>query len=328
MRNKFLKPVKRRDFIKQSMAGGMVAATLPLWKLYPGDLPDEIPSFYSSFGLEKENIENLLETALQSGGDFAEIYAEYTINNGINLEEDKIHSATRGIDMGVGIRVLKGEKTGYAHSDDLNPDKLKDAAAKAGLIAAGKAKNEDFNLRKGKIPSYYMVNVSPESIVAQEKSKLLWKTNSVARSIDKRINQVSVNFRDINKKIVISNSDGIWVEDAQTITRLIVFVNAIENEKRSRGYTYKGGTLGYEHFTMEAAEELAKDACRIALAMLPAEDAPAGEYPIVMAKGHCGTFFHEAIGHSLEGDGARKKTSCFWDKKGKMIASEIVSCDG
>jgi TldD protein len=109
------------------------------------------------------------------------------------------------------------------------------------------------------------------------------------------------------------------------LTRLIVFVSALEKGKRSSGYAYKGGTLGYEHYNLKLAAELAEEAGRMAVAMLPAEDAPAGEYPIVMAKGECGTFFHEAIGHSLEGDGARKKTTCFWDKKGEMIATEIVS---
>jgi TldD protein len=124
---------------------------------------------------------------------------------------------------------------------------------------------------------------------------------------------------------MIANSEGVWVEDVQTLSRFYVSVSALEGDKKSRGYKYKGGTLGFEHYDLKLAEQLAADAGRMAIAMLPAEDAPAGEYPIVMARGDCGTFFHEAIGHSLESDGIRKKTSCFWDKKGKMIASKITS---
>jgi TldD protein len=202
---------------------------------------------------------------------------------------------------------------------------LGQTAQVAGLIAAGKVKQKDFDLKKSSIPSYYMVKTSPDSILPKDKAKLLWKGNAVAREYDKRINQVSVGFSDINKEITIANSEGVWVKDVQTISRLFVGASAIENGKRSRGYGYKGGTLGYEHYDLKLAEELAKEAGRMAIAMLPAEDAPAGEYPIVMAKGDCGTFFHEAIGHSLEGDGARKKTTCFWDKKGDKIASDIVS---
>ena len=130
------------------------------------------------------------------------------------------------------------------------------------------------------------------------------------------------------KKILIANSEGRWVDDHQTITRLLVLANAMDDKKRrSRGYDYRGGMLGFEHYDLNVAEKIAKEAARIAVDMLPAEDAPAGEYPIVMAKGQCGTFFHEAIGHSLEGDSIRKKTSCFWDKKGEMIAAPIVSLE-
>ncbi|GAH03926.1 unnamed protein product, partial [marine sediment metagenome] len=222
-------------------------------------------------------------------------------------------------------RVLDGEKTGYAHSDDLSLDKLKETARVAGLIASGKAKQKDFDLIKQKIPSYYMVKTSPDSIVPAEKAKLLWKANSTARNYNKSISQVYVSYSDSNTEITIANSEGFLVNDVQTLTRLIVFVSALEKGKRSSGYAYKGGTLGYEHYNLKLAAELAEEAGRMAVAMLPAEDAPAGEYPIVMAKGECGTFFHEAIGHSLEGDGARKKTTCFWDKKGEMIATEIVS---
>jgi TldD protein len=170
-----------------------------------------------------------------------------------------------------------------------------------------------------------MVKVSPDTIIPEEKARLLSRANSVGREYDRRISQVSVQFRDRSKKIIIANSEGTWVEDIQTLSNFLVAVNAAEGRKRSEGYGFKDGTLGYEHFDLEFAEALAKEAGRMAIAMLPAEDAPAGEFPVVMAKGYCGTFFHEAIGHSLESDGIRKKTSCFWDKHGEMIASEIAT---
>lgn len=287
--------------------------------------PHPIQSTLSAPSLGQEELKKLLAIAKQNGGDFAEVYIEHTVNNNIGLDEDKISSARRGVDMGVGIRVLHGEKTGYAHSDDFSLAKLKETARVAGLIAAGKAKQTDFDLIKQKTPSYYMVKTSPDSIAPAEKAKLLWKANSTARDYNKSISQVYVSYSDSNTEITIANSEGLLVNDIQTLTRLIVFVSALEKGKRSSGYAYKGGTLGYEHYNLKLAAELAEEAGRMAVAMLPAEDAPAGEYPIVMAKGECGTFFHEAIGHSLEGDGARKKTTCFWDKKGEMIATEIVS---
>jgi len=321
----YFKPITRREFLKTGVTGGAVIATLPLWKLFSFSAPPSDFYVNPACNLSKETLEKLIAIALQHGGEFAEVYVEYKVTNNIGLEENKIYGATRGVDMGVGIRVLDGEKTGYAFSDDLSFEKLKQTAEVASLIAAEKEIKKPVGLKSSKIPSYYLVKVSPDSIVPQDKARLLWKANSIGREYDKRISQVNVEFSDTNKKIIIANSEGIWVENVQTQTGLGVNVNAIEGDKRSFGYAFKNGTLGYEHYDLKMAEELAKNAGRKAIAMLPAEDALAGEYPIVMAKGYCGVFFHEAIGHSLESDGIRKKTSCFWDKKGKMIASEIAS---
>lgn len=321
----YFRPITRRKFLKAGLAGGAIAATLPVWKLFSFSAPPADFYVNPSVNLSKETLEKLLKIALQKGGEFAEVYVEYSVGNQISLEEDKIYGAGRGVDMGVGIRVLHGEKTGYAFCDDLSFDKLKKTAEVASYIAAEKEAKSPVGLESSKFPSYYLAKVSPDTIAPPEKAKLLFKANSIGRAYDKRVNQVYAGYSDTNKKIIIANSAGTWVEDVQTISRLIVSISAIEGDKRSRGYSYKGGTLGYEHYDLNVAEELAKDAGRMAIAMLPAEDAPAGEYPIVMAKGHCGTFFHEAIGHSLESDGIRKKTSCFWDKKDQMIASEITS---
>jgi len=321
----YFKPITRRKFLKKGATGGAIIATLPVWKLFSFSAPPSDFYVNPAVNFSKEALEKLIKIALQKGGEFAEVYVEYNVGNQISLEENKIYGAGRGVDMGVGIRVLHGEKTGYAYCDDLSFDKLKQTADIASYIAAEKEIKKPVGLKSFNTPSYYLAKVTPDTIVPQDKAKLLWKANSVGREYDKRVNQVNVGFSDINKKIIIANSEGTWVEDVQIISRLFVSISAIEGGKRSRGYAYKGGTLGYENYDLKVAEELAKDAGRMAMAMLPAEDAPAGEYPIVMAKGHCGTFFHEAIGHSLESDGIRKKTSCFWNKKEKMIASEITS---
>ncbi|MGB7297493.1 MAG: TldD/PmbA family protein [Candidatus Aminicenantales bacterium] len=316
------KPITRRKFLKTGLSGGAIVATVPLWKLFSFSDPPQDFAVNPAVNLSKETLERLLQAALQHGGEFAEVYVEYTVNNSISLDEDKIQGALRGVDMGVGIRVLHGEKTGYAYSDDLNFEKLKQTADVASLIAAEKNIRRPVGLKPSGVPSYYLVKVSPDTIIPEEKAKLLWRANSVGRDYDKRISQVGVQFRDRCKKIIIANSEGMWVEDVQTLSSFLVAINAMEGAKKSEGYGFKDGTLGYEHFDLDLAEELAKEAGRMAIAMLPAEDAPAGEFPIVMAKGYCGTFFHEAIGHSLESDGIRKKTSCFWDKHGEMIASE------
>ena len=259
----YFKPISRRTFLKAGTTGGAIVATYPIWSLFSCSAPPSDFYVNPACNLSQETLGKLIEIALKRGGKFAEVYVEYSVNNSIRLEENKIYSANRGVDMGVGIRVLHGEKTGYAHCDDLGFEKLKQTADVASFIASEKNIQEPAGLMTSEIPSYYLVKVSPDNIVPQDKAKLLWEANAVGREYDNRINQVNVGFSDTNKKIIVANSEGIWVEDLQTLSRFIVSISAIEGDKRSRGYAYKGGTLGYEHYDKGLAKKLTGDAWRV-----------------------------------------------------------------
>ncbi len=149
----FFKPVTRRKFLKAGATGGAVIATYPVWKLFSFSAPS--PDFYvnPTVNLSKETLEKLIDIALQKGGEFAEVYVEYNVGNQIALEENKIYGAGRGVDMGVGIRVLHGEKTGYAFCDDLSFDKLRETAEVASYIAAEKEVVKPIQLKTSKIVS-------------------------------------------------------------------------------------------------------------------------------------------------------------------------------
>ena len=317
----------RRGFLKKGMQAGALVVSYPVWKHFRGQTKKMLSTMgpVEAAGLDKGTLRKLLEACLSRGGEFAEVYYERSITNSLSLDEDKLSTATRGLDMGVGFRVLQGEKTGYAFSDDLDFARLKEAAETAALIASGAAKEKPAKFTTLSPPSYYLVKVSPDTIASKEKVALLVKANAVARAHDKRITQVGVYFYDLNKKIMIANSEGLYTEDTQTLSRFGVSCAALEETQRSMGYESKAGTYGFEHFDMRLAEDFGRRAAEMAIRTLPAEDAPAGEFPIVIAAGYGGIFFHEAIGHSLEGDGIRKKTSCFWDKQGQPIATEVVT---
>jgi TldD protein len=317
----------RRGFLKKGMQTGALVVSYPLWKHFAGKESAVLQAAESAAQstLDKGTLKKLLEACLGRGGDFAEVYYERSVTNSLSLDEEKITTATRGLDMGVGFRVIQGEKTGYAFSDDLDFARLKEAAETAALIASGAATQKPAEFTPLSPPSYYLVKVSPDTIASKEKAALLIKANAVARGHDKRITQVGVSFYDINKKILIANSEGLYVEDTQTLSRFGVNCAALEGSQRSMGYESKAGSYGFEHFDLALAEEYGRKAAEMAIRLLPAEDAPAGEFPIVIAPGHGGIFFHEAIGHSLEGDGIRKKTSAFWDKLGQSIASPVVT---
>jgi TldD protein len=317
----------RRAFLKRGMTAGALAISYPLWKHLSAEETDAFAADEAAepAALDRDSLNRLLKVCLTRGGEFAEVYYERTVANSVSLDEDKISSATRGLDMGVGFRVIQGEKTGYAFSSELDPARLKEAAATAALIASGEARQKPRELVSFSPPSYYLVEVSPETIAAKVKADLLIKGNAAARAHDKRITQVGVYFADTSKKILVANSEGLMVEDTQTSARFGVSCAALEGGRRSMGYETKAGSLGFEHFSPALAEEFGRAAAAMAVRMLPAEDAPAGEFPVVVAAGYGGIFFHEAIGHSLEADGIRKKTSCFWDQMGRPIGSPAVS---
>jgi len=317
----------RRGFLRKGMQTGALLVSYPVWKHFRGQEAKMLSTMdpIEAAGLDKDSLRKLLEACLSRGGDFAEVYYERSVTNSLSLDEDKITSATRGLDMGVGFRVIQGEKTGYAFSDDLDIARLKETAETAALIASGGAKQKTMEFTPLSPPNYYLVRVSPDTIASKEKAALLIKANAVARAFDKRITQVGVGFYDVNKKILIANSEGLYTQDTQTLSRFGVNCAALEGTQRSMGYESKSGSYGFEHFDISLAEEFGRKAAEMAIRLLPAEDAPAGEFPIVIAAGYGGIFFHEAIGHSLEGDGIRKKTSCFWDKLGQPIATSVVT---
>jgi len=321
--------MKRRVFIKNGAYAGAFAASFPIASRFTSREIEALlaPGLEGEGGifLPPEDLKKLLDIALGRGGEFAEVYMERRVANNLSLDEDKISSATRGMDMGIGFRVVQREKTGYAYSDELDFASLKEVAGTAAHIASGNAAPGARAFQPLKPPSYYLVKISPDGIASKAKAELLLRANAVARAYDKRITQVNARFSDVNKKIRIANSEGLLVDDSQTLSSLGVSCNAIEGEQRSSGSERKSGSYGFEHFDVKLAEEMARKAGAMAIRTLPAEDAPAGEFPIVIEKGYGGIFFHEAIGHSLEADGIRKKVSCFWDKLGQPIASPVVS---
>jgi len=303
--------------------------TFPLWLKAVLDNPEE---GNQEFQLPKETVEKLLGVALSRGGDFAEIYIERSVTNNISLEEDRIKVATTGISQGVGIRVISGEKTGYAYSDDLSYEKMENAAKVASYIAKSKGSTEPVNVANIEgshplriKPSHYSVKIPPSDVVVKEKADLLWRANSAAKDYDRRIIQVMASFSDNTREIILANSEGLWIGDRRIICRLDVSTIAEERGKRQRGYYGGGGTIGFEYYVDFSPEKVAEESARQAIVQLDAAPAPAGLQTVVLGNGWCGVLLHEAIGHGFEGDFIRKKTSFYTDKLGQKVASELCT---
>jgi TldD protein len=270
----------------------------------------------------------LLSIALDAGGDYADLYFEFRVSADYALEEEQVRTLGRGITLGLGVRVTKGDATGYAYTEDLAWEKMAHAAKTAGQIAAGGGhKALDVTLSRVQTPSFYKIEAPSLVVPAVDKLALLRAADKAARAFDTRIVKVQASFAESIKEVLLFTSDGLMAHDIQPLMRFGVSAVAEDHGKRQTGSGGGGGRYGMEYFA-EAQRDAAahgKEAARVAIAMLDAKDAPAGEMAVVLGAGDSGILLHEAVGHGLEADFNRKETSNYSGQLGKQVASPLCT---
>ncbi len=288
----------------------------------------KVDRFFSQrYGLTETDLERYLATALAEGGDYADLYFEYTTTCSILLDESLVKTATEGISMGCGVRVLAGEQTGYAYTDDLAPEKILKTARIAARIASGPARVSAVGLSTIEPPNNFYPVASPSTDRdLKEKVDLVARADAAARAYDPRIRQVRVSFGDQIRHVLIAGSDGRVVTDFQPLVRLSVFTIAQQNGNLQSGSSGGGGRVGLEFFRgAKGPEHFAREAARQAIVQLGAQEAPAGEMEVVLGPGWPGILLHEAVGHGLEADFNRKGISAFSGRMGERVASELCT---
>jgi TldD protein len=283
--------------------------------------------FAAKFGIARRDLENYLEDALSRGGDYADLYFEYLATSSISIDESIVKSATQGVSVGIGVRVIAGERTGYAYSDDLSPEKIKHAAQVAALIASGPAKVEKTSLHEGVKRNLYPVLTAPSETAFRERVELAQRADRAARAYDPRIFQVQVTYADNLREVLVATSDGVLNFDRQPLARMSVFTLARDgNGVPQQGHSGGGGRYELSWFQNERTPEyFAKEAARQALVQLDAVEAPAGEQIVVLGPGWPGVLLHEAVGHGLEADFNRKGVSAFSGRIGQQVASPLCT---
>ena len=280
--------------------------------------------FFQRFALTQQDLEKYLSEALSAGGDYADLYFEYLTSTSISVDESLVKSATQGVSAGCGIRVISGDRTGYAHTDNLAPERIIHAARTAALIASAPAKQDVAGFKDAGFKNLYPV--APDAIESDlhAKLELVMRADRAARAYDPRITQVRGVYVDELRRILVVGSDGTLATDTQPLSRMSVFCIAKASEANSaRGAHGGGGRVGIEFFqTEKTPEHFAKEAARQAILQLDAVEAPAGEMEVVLGPGWPGILLHEAIGHGLEADFNRKKTSAFAGLLDKRVASD------
>jgi TldD protein len=283
--------------------------------------------FAARYGITRQNLEQWLAEALSRGGDYADLYFEYLATSSIGIDESIVKSATQGVTLGVGVRVIAGERTGYAYSDDLSPEKVRQAAHVAALIASGPSKVDQVSLEEGTRRNLYPVITAPGETAFRERVELAQRADRAARAYDPRIFQVQVNYADNLREILVATSDGRLNFDRQPLARMSVFALARgEDGVPQQGHAGGGGRHELEWFRNERTPEyFAAEAARQAIVQLNAAEAPAGEQTVVLGPGWPGILLHEAVGHGLEADFNRKGVSAFSGRVGQKVASELCT---
>lgn len=284
-------------------------------------------AFEDHFNISIGDLQKILDISLSRGGDFSEIYLEYKIYNFINMEEDIIKETAESISLGLGIRVLSGEKTGYGYTNDLSFAKIKKTALTAASIASSRTLREASPLNPVQYHhNFYPVLESPHKESLEKKISFVKETYHSAQNFDRKIKKVKVSFLDHTQFVTILNSEGLKVSDVRPLIKLACLAIAEKEDKRETGFSGGGGRVGMEYFSTDLTpKEIGQGAAKEALELLEAALPPAGEMPVVLAPGHSGVLVHEAVGHLLEADFIRKKTSIFWNKMGKKVGSSQVT---
>ncbi|MFO0758079.1 MAG: metallopeptidase TldD-related protein [Byssovorax sp.] len=269
--------------------------------------------------------ERLLAVALAKGGDYADLFFEYRAGASFAFDEGILKAASRGVSVGMGVRVQRGDATGYAYTEDLSWESMKRAADTAAQIATGTAGTHAVSLAGRTIPRRYELPALSIDIPGVDKRALLERASRAALSAGSEIVKAEASFAEELREILVATSDGKLVHDLQPLLRFGVRAIAERGGKRQEGSSGGGGRMTMGYFEDKSPEFHAEIAARQAIAMLDAREAPAGEMEVVLAPGDSGILLHEAVGHGLEADFNRKGTSNYAGQIGNPVASELCT---
>ena len=306
------------------MAGG---ALFLLPKLEASMLSDNSPGnyFLKEFGIDESLCQKLLAKALSKGGDFADLYFEYTVSNYLGLEDGKVNQSYGDISLGVGIRTVKGDQIGYGFTQELTEAAMISAAATASTLCNMKATSALPSFNRLKTGNYYPVALDYNGIPANSKLPILQNINQKCFGLSPEVIKVNAGFQSSAKRVLIATSDGVMAEDLIPSGFVYASVVAERNGKREQSFYNLGGRRDASFYTDDVVNKVATKTVNNALKLFDAIQPPAGEMPVVLGPGVTGILLHEAIGHGMEADFNRKKISTFSTMIGKKVAEPFVT---
>lgn len=274
-------------------------------------------------------LQELIDIALKTGGDFAEIFVEHNNCTELSTKGSEVVSAISGIDFGVGIRLLKGNNSYYGFSNSSDPEVLKKLAWQLSISLKSGEGTEILKSPRQLIDESkygrHPFGIPPADVSMKEKAALLKSAHRAAMGHDGLITQTDAKYLDQDQNILIANSNGLLARDRRVRTRVLFRAMATYQGHVESGYVGPGALEGFEFYNRINLDEAAVKAAEMAKTMAMASYCPAGKFPVIVENGFGGLMFHEACGHSLEASAVSKGNSIFAEKIGKSIGSELLT---
>ncbi len=275
--------------------------------------------------IESIDCERVIRRLAARGADFADLYYVEREGVTITLEDGAVDRVRKGIDRGIGVRLIRSLRTLYAYASEVTPatvDELVDTLLSAGDLSPGSG---DLTLTPASPSWLSRVDIDPQGIELERKTALLTEADAAARAHGDEIVQVKATYGDERKRIIQVTSDGLWVDFERTGLIFAVHVTAKREQLLQTGYESTGAQRGMELLDEDAPSAIGSRAAARAMLMLSAREAPTGTMPVVLDSSAGGTMIHEAVGHGLEGDFIHEGMSVYAGRVGEYVASEVVS---
>ncbi len=277
-------------------------------------------------GLDERRLEQALSSLLGAAVDSGDLYFQLAREEHWALEDGIVKEGSHGIEQGVGVRAMAGERTGFAYSDEIVPAALLEAARAARAIAREGGHGQVMAWKSAAAQRLYPVDDPIASLADADKVALLNRLDRDARALDPRVRQVVASLAAVHEVVLIAASDGTLAADMRPLVRMNVSVIVEQDGRREQGYAGTGGRYSLQEFVAgDRPLQLAREAVRQATVNLESVAAPAGTMPVVLGPGWPGVLLHEAIGHGLEGDFNRRGTSAFSGRIGERVASPLCT---
>ena len=278
------------------------------------------------FNVSEEDLKKVLTTALEKGGDYADLYFEHTFNNSVSLMDGTVNRCASNIDFGMGVRVLAGDQTGYAYVEGITLDEMLRAARTAARIASSGQKVSPVSLTEKTIAKNRYAVVTPwEEADIKMKIPYLERINEKVFSLDNRVRKVQASLVDSTSHVLFCNSEGVSYYDYRPMVSFMAFCIMEENGRMENSYSTRSYRKGVEFLTDDIVDIIAREAVDNTAILFKAIKPKGGEMPVVMGAGGSGILLHEAIGHAFEADFNRKRTSIFCDLYGKKVCDEHIN---